>query len=157
LNIFHRHRHDEDRSAFVRERRPAPFLSFTAELPTSFEVYAKDWQMTPTAKYQIAICIMLCAASPAHAGSCKHSITQVQAQVDAALEQNAGSHGWQPESLSATRSYQPTPRSLAAVEDRYGPDFTAALDSLERARDADRIGDMAACKRELARAQAVLR
>jgi hypothetical protein len=157
LNIFHRHRHDEDRSAFVRERRPAPFLSFTAEIPTSFEVYAKDWQMTSTAKYQIAIYIMLCAASPAHAGSCKHSITRVQAQVDAAIEKNAGSHGWAPESLDATRGRQPTPRSLAAVEDRYGPDFTGALDSLDRARVADRFGDMAACKRKLARARAVLR
>jgi hypothetical protein len=55
------------------------------------------------------------------------------------------------------RGYQPTPRSLAAVEDRYGPDFTAALDTLDRARAADRIGNMGACNRELARVRAMLR
>ena len=113
--------------------------------------------MTSTAKYRIAVCILLCAAAPAHAASCKHSITRVQAQVDAAIEKNAGSHGWAPESLGAMRGYQPTPRSLAAVEDRYAPDFTEALDSLDRARAADRIGDMAACNRELARVRALLR
>jgi len=113
--------------------------------------------MTSTAKCRIAICILLCAASPAHAGTCQPSIARVQAQLDTAIEKNAGSHGWEPESLEATRSHQPTPRSLAAVEDRYGADFTGALDALDRARDADRIGDIAACKRELARAHAVLR
>lgn len=116
-----------------------------------------DVLKTRIAIYRIAICILLCAASPAHAASCKPSIARIQAQVDATIEKNAGSHGWEPESLGATRGYQPTPRSLAAVEDRYGPDFTNALDSLDRARDADRTGDMAACKRELARARAVLR
>jgi hypothetical protein len=126
-------------------------------LSTSFEVSTKDWKMTSTAKCRIAICILLCAAAPAYAASCKHSITRVQAQVDAAIEKNAGSHGWEPESLDATRGRQPTPRSLAAVDDRYGADFTEALDSLDRARAADRIGDMAACNRELARVRALLR
>jgi hypothetical protein len=113
--------------------------------------------MTSAAKCRIAICILLCAAAPAHAGPCEHSIARVQAQVDAAIEKNAGSHGWAPESLDATRGRQPTPRSLAAVEDRYSLDFTEALDSLDRARAADRIGDMAACNRELARVRALLR
>jgi hypothetical protein len=113
--------------------------------------------MTSAAKCQIAICILLCAAAPAHAGPCEHSIARVQAQVDAAIEKNAGTHGWAPESLDATRGRQPTPRSLAAVEDRYSLVFTEALDSLDRARAADRIGDMAACNRELARVRAVLR
>ena len=118
---------------------------------------AKDRSVTSTAKCRILICILLFAVSPAHAGSCEPSIARVQARVDAAIEQNAGSHGWQPESLDATRSYQPTPRSLATVEGSYSHDFTAALDSLDRARDADRIGDIGTCKRELARAQAMLR
>jgi hypothetical protein len=113
--------------------------------------------MTSTAKCRFVICILLCAASPAHAGTCQPSIARVQAQLDAAIEKNAGSHGWEAESLDATRSHQPTPRSLAAVEDRYGPDFTGALDLLDRAREADRIGDIATCRRDLARVRAVLR
>jgi len=70
---------------------------------------------------------------------------------------SAGSHGWKPESLSALRSHQPTPRSLAEAEGDNGIDFTHALDSLDRARSADRTGDIAACNREISRARAVLR
>ncbi|OAF19466.1 hypothetical protein [Bradyrhizobium neotropicale] len=113
--------------------------------------------MTSTAKRYIVPLILLCATSSAHASSCTGAITRTQAQLDLAIEHNAGSHGWKPESLNALRSYQPTPRSLAAAENGNGPDFTGALDSLARARAADRAGNTAACNRELARARAVLR
>ncbi|WP_082905473.1 hypothetical protein [Bradyrhizobium centrolobii] len=113
--------------------------------------------MTSAAKRHVAIFVLLYAASPAHAGPCMSAIARTQAQLDLAIEHNAGSHGWQRESLNALRSYQPTPRSLAAAEHGNGPDFTDALDSLDRARAADRIGDTAACSRELAHARAVLR
>ncbi|WP_315767010.1 MULTISPECIES: hypothetical protein [unclassified Bradyrhizobium] len=115
--------------------------------------------MTSTLQIQIggAICILLYAAQPARAASCGQSIAQVQIDLDAAIEKNAGSHGWGSESLNALRGHQPTPRSLAMAEDRDDPDFTRALDSLDRARAADRVGDAAACSRELARARAVLK
>lgn len=113
--------------------------------------------MTSTTKGRIAIFILLCTASQAHAGPCLKAIDRTQAQLDVAIEKNAGSHGWKRESLSALRSYQPTPRSLAEAEAGNGPDFTGALDALDRARAADQIGDIAACDRELAQARAVLR
>jgi hypothetical protein len=94
---------------------------------------------------------------PAHAGICADDIAQTQAQLDLAIEKDAGSHGWKPESLSALRSHQPTPRSLAEAEGGNGVDFTDALDALDRARAANRAGDIAACSREIARARAVLR
>jgi hypothetical protein len=112
--------------------------------------------MTNTAKYRSAIAVLLSAASPAHAGPCAHTIASIQAQVDAAIENRSGSDGWKPESLKALHGYQPTPRSLAAAEGGSGQLFLYALDSLDRARAADRAGDSAACYQELTNARAVL-
>ena len=113
--------------------------------------------MTTTAKYCAAIAALLLTASPALAGSCTRSIAKVQARVDAAIEHGADSDGWKPESLDALRGYQPTPRSLAATEAITGRHFEAALDSLDRARAADRSGYVTACRRELTNARALLR
>lgn len=113
--------------------------------------------MTSIATYRIAVFILLCATLPAHAGTCADDIAQTQAQLDLAIEKDAGSHGWKSESLNALRSHQPTPRSLAEAEGGDGVDFTAALDSLDRARTANRVGDITGCSREIAHARAVLR
>jgi hypothetical protein len=77
--------------------------------------------------------------------------------VDAAIEKRAGSDRWKPESLAATRNYQPTPRSLAATEGYHGQDLEVALDSLDRARAADRVGNIAVCKQALASARTIVR
>lgn len=113
--------------------------------------------MTSTAKCRIAVFILLCATMPAHAGTCADGIAQTQAELDLAIEKDAGSHGWKPESLSALRSHQPTPGSLAKAEGDNGIGFTDALASLDRARTADRSGDLAACNLEIAQARAVLK
>jgi len=113
--------------------------------------------MTSIAKCRTAFFVLLCATMPAHAGTCTDEIAQTQAQLDLAIEKDAGSHGWKPESLNALRSHQPTPRSLAEAEGENGLDFTDALDSLDRARTANRTGDVAACNREISRARALLR
>ena len=113
--------------------------------------------MTKTAQCYAAIAALLIAASPVHAETCAQTIARVQAQVDATIEKRAGSGGWKPESLDALRGYQATPRSLAAAEGGNGQLFEYALDSLDRARTADRAGDSAACHRELANARAALR
>ncbi|MDA9426482.1 MULTISPECIES: hypothetical protein [Bradyrhizobium] len=103
-----------------------------------------------------AIIFLLNAATPVHAASCEDSIGRVQAQLDAAIEKNAGAHGWGPESLDALRGYQPTPRSLAQAEGASGAHLRLALDALDRARAADRSGDIAGCRRELSRATLLL-
>jgi hypothetical protein len=112
--------------------------------------------MTITAKRGIAVLALLCLASPTYASPCASSIARVQAQVDAAIEKRASTDGWKPESLDAKRSYQPTPRSLAATEGRRGMTLDEALDSLDRARAADGVGDTAVCRREVASAKAIL-
>jgi hypothetical protein len=113
--------------------------------------------MISTAKCRVALFVLLSATLPAHAGSCTDDIAQTQAQLDLAIEKDAGSHGWKRESLNALRSHQPTPRSLAEAEGSNGVDFTDALDSLDRARTANRSGDIAACNREIAHARSILR
>lgn len=100
---------------------------------------------------------LVLAASPAHAGPCTHTIASVQAEVSTAIESRLGSDGWKPESLSATRSYQPTPSSLAATEGLEGARFEFALDALDRARAADRRADSATCHQQLSSARSVLR
>jgi hypothetical protein len=113
--------------------------------------------MTSIAKCRVALFVLLCATMPAHAGTFTDDIAQPQARLDLAIEKDAGSHGWKPESLNALRSHQPTPRSLAEADGGNGVDFTAALDSLDRARTANRAGDIAGCSREIAHARAILR
>ncbi|UFW52781.1 MULTISPECIES: hypothetical protein [Bradyrhizobium] len=114
--------------------------------------------MTSNSLIRIAaiIIILLEAAAPVRAASCKDSIWRVQAQLDAAIEKNAGAHGWGPESLDALRSYQPTPRSLAEAEGPSGAHLRLALDALDRARAADRSKDIARCRRELSEATLLL-
>jgi hypothetical protein len=112
--------------------------------------------MTYIVKCHLALAALLLASSPAHASSCGRSIARVQAQVDAAIERTAGGSGWKKESIDATRNYQPTPRSLAQAEGPSGFNFQVALDSLDRARAADRSGDVATCRRELASVKFIL-
>jgi hypothetical protein len=113
--------------------------------------------MTKTIACIAAIAGLLFIAPPANAGPCAQTIAAVQAQVDAAIENRAGADGWKRESLNATRNYQPTPRSLAATEGSDGKLFEYVLDTLDRARAADRAADSAACHRALENARAALR
>jgi hypothetical protein len=97
------------------------------------------------------------AASPAYAGPCASSIARLQLKVDAAIEQRAYSGPWKPESIDALRGHQPTPRSIAAAEASNGFNLDRALDLLDRARAADRSGDVATCSQALANVRAELR
>ena len=113
--------------------------------------------MAAATKCSLTISALLCAISPGWAGSCAPEIARVQAMADAAIEGRAGPHGWQRESLNATRNYQPTPRSLAATEGVQGRDLEAALDLLDRARAADDASNPAVCQHYLVKAKNILR
>ena len=113
--------------------------------------------MTITMKCKIAILTLLCAASPAYASTCAPVIAGVQAKVDSAIERGASADGWRREGLDAKLGRQPTPFSLAGTEGKRGIDLQVALDSLDRAREADRVGDVAVCRRELATVRSILR
>src|SRR5258706_13221215 len=83
------------------------------------------------------------AASPSYAGPCGRSIDRVQAQVDAAIDEQAGSVPWRPESIDALRGHQPTPRSIARAEEASvnGSVLRMALNALERAHETERSPD----------------
>jgi hypothetical protein len=110
-----------------------------------------------TMKFSAALAALLLTASPTLAGSCEHAIARVQSQVDAAIEEDANSGGWKPESLDALRGHQPTPRSLTQAEGHRSLNLELALDALGRARAADRSGYDAACRRQLSRARFIIR
>lgn len=112
--------------------------------------------MTQTLKRYAAAAALLATIPAAHARSCSEAIASVQSQVDSAIEADAVSGGWKPESVYAQRGYQPTPETLAASEGRRGRRFEDALDRLERARSADRAMDVAKCYQEVERARATL-
>ena len=105
-----------------------------------------------------ATIIALGLISQAHAGPCSDAIDHVQAQVDATIDQRAEAGPWLPESDSALRSHQPTPRSIASAEAAagHGRKQEAALAALGRARDADFRGDAAQCNHELANVRHLL-
>jgi hypothetical protein len=95
--------------------------------------------------------------APGHAGSCQASIDRVQAQADAIIENRAAQGHWRPESLAATRNYQPTPRSLAAAEGAgNGSHIDRALNALDSARAAERSGNAARCNAEVNKAMRAL-
>jgi hypothetical protein len=103
-----------------------------------------------------SLIILLLTITEGHAGPCQASIDRVQIQVDAAIDKSAGAGPWRPESLSATRSRQPTPQSIAAAEGASGRANQRALKALDRARAADSAGNLALCKAELKKAKRAL-
>ncbi|WP_407178813.1 hypothetical protein [Bradyrhizobium sp. STM 3562] len=112
--------------------------------------------MTRSSSFGIALIMLLAPALPAVAGPCKTAIDRVQAQVDAAIDRNAGAGPWKPESVDALRGYQPTPGSIAAAEGPAGRGLERALNRLARARAADRHGNPALCRLELDKARRAL-
>lgn len=113
--------------------------------------------MTKATRFAAASVILLLTIAPGHASSCQNSIDRVQAQADAAIANRAAQAPWRPESLAATRNYQPTPRSIAAAEGAgNGSPVGRALNALDRARAAERSGNIARCKAALNKAKRAL-
>jgi hypothetical protein len=113
---------------------------------------------------RIRRCIGLCAAvlaasmSASYAGPCLEEIGATQAKIDAKLEAIAAAGP--PATASAMEgpnSPQPTPRSIAGVEERMGeirPETVQAIQQgMTRARAADTNSDKAACDQALAGVQ----
>jgi hypothetical protein len=100
-----------------------------------------------------SIILLLLSSAPVHAATCRDLIGGVQAQVDAAIDRRAADGPWQPESLRALRSHQPTPQSVAAAQGAGSSALIQALEALNRARAADSAGDAGRCRAELSTAQ----
>jgi hypothetical protein len=98
------------------------------------------------------------SSTSSHAGPCTAQIAQVQVQVNDKADTLAGAGRTAPESTSALRHQQPTPNSVASAEESLGEGTSVekALAALERAREADRAGNAAICKQDLAEARRVI-
>ena len=112
--------------------------------------------MQGTRSLGLAAVFLLLAGTATFAGPCQNSIDELQARVDAAIENQAAADPSRRESLRATRSYQPTPSSIAASEGAAGKKFQRALVLLNRARAADRAGNLARCNAVLDKARSEL-
>jgi hypothetical protein len=142
--------------SFAKDGQPQLCHPTTHRRPAQASFPQEKTVTRSVSRYAISLAL-LSAASPASADSCTRSIARVQAKVDAAIEARAGSGPWRPESVGAGLGYQPTPRSLAAAEAGNGSRLEDATNSLQRARAADRAGDIATCNQQLANARAILR
>ena len=88
-----------------------------------------------------------------YAGPCTDEINLMQARLDAALEAKAATGPRADESTFATMHRQPTPKSLATVEEKLGSlsseKADAVLQGMARARAADNAGDKDGCEQAL--------
>jgi hypothetical protein len=84
----------------------------------------------------------------------------MQARIDAKLEAKAASGPTAKQGVPADMSMQPTPRSIAAAEEKFGeisaPTVAAVGQGMARARIADAAGDTSACEKALADVERVL-
>jgi hypothetical protein len=92
--------------------------------------------------------------SVSYAGPCSDQIDSMQARIDAKLEAKAAAGPTAREGVGAGMSDQPTPRSMAAAEEKLGEvsaqTVNAVRQAMLRARAADSAGDKNACEQALA-------
>ena len=100
----------------------------------------------------------IASISASWAGPCSGEIDAMVARINAALASRAGAGSTAKEqAVVAGRHVQPTPRSLAAGEEKLGEISQETIElvkqAMARARAADSAGDNAACKQALAEVQ----
>src|SRR6516164_4568778 len=94
------------------------------------------------------------------AGPCSAEIYSMEARVDATLKTKAADGPTLQESREALLHRQPTPGSIAAAESRIGTASPQMIDAImrgmARVREADRTGDLNACRRALSDMESLL-
>jgi len=100
------------------------------------------------------------SAGDARAGPCSGQIDAVQARIDTRLEAKAAAGPTAKEGVAATMNMQPTPASIAAAEEKLGDISAKKVKAMKRgmarARAADKVGDLRACRKALAAVQRML-
>jgi len=104
--------------------------------------------------------VVAATASTTYAGPCSDQIDAMQARIDARLEAKAAAGPTAKQGVAAGMSVQPTPRSIAAAEEKLG-DVSAQTvavvrEGMARARAAEAAGDASACEKALADVQRVV-
>ena len=109
---------------------------------------------------QLSAVALFLTVEPSLAGPCAKEIADTEAAFDAKLDAAAASGPTAPESPLATLHHQPTPGTVAHAESQLGDISRENADivtrALERAQDADLIGDVQGCQEQLADAKEAL-
>jgi hypothetical protein len=105
-----------------------------------------------------ALCVAVAATSvsPAHAGSCALEIDRAWIEIGARIQARVGAGRSSTQGTIGLLHHQPTPRSIAAAEEKIGDmwiPLEMAVTALARAREADHANDTSACKLALMEAQ----
>ncbi len=104
--------------------------------------------------------VALLSTALAHAGPCSKQIFDIQLQFDSKLKAAAAFGPAASESSAALLHRQPTPKSVAHAEENLGDisqeNTQVFARALKRAREADAIGDQAACEHALDEARRAL-
>jgi hypothetical protein len=102
----------------------------------------------------------LLSVSAGNAGPCTDAIDAMQARIDSALEAKAYAGPTGKQGVPAGMSVQPTPRSIAAAEEKLGDvsaqTVAAVGEGMARARGADAAGNASACEKALADVERVI-
>jgi hypothetical protein len=97
------------------------------------------------------------SASTTYAGPCSNQVDAMQARIDAKLEAKAAAGPTAKQGVAAGMSMQPTPASIAAAEEKLGEISPKKIQAIKRgmarARVADKVGDLRACRKALAAVQ----
>ena len=100
------------------------------------------------------------SASASYAGPCSDQIDAMQARIDAKLEAKAAAGPSAKQGVAAGIGMQPTPASIAAAEEKLGDISPKRIKAMKRgmarARVADKVGELRACRKALAAVQRVL-
>ncbi|MGA7312101.1 MAG: hypothetical protein WBX05_24475, partial [Pseudolabrys sp.] len=127
-------------------------------LPRLTYLTAPSWKSVMTAPRSLLFGVIAFTASisASYGGPCTEEIGNMQARIDAKLQAKAAA-GPTGRQAGASTHVQPTPRSIAAAEEKLGevsPDIVAAVrQAMLRARAADSAGDKNACEQALAEVQ----
>jgi glutamate synthase domain-containing protein 2 len=101
----------------------------------------------------LSVAALILSTLPSYSGPCSQQIEQTQVRIDAELDSIARAGATGKQSVAATLSHQPTPRSIARAEvaiGEFSPEAQQALaEAMDRAREADASGDGTACDRAL--------
>ena len=86
-------------------------------------------------------------AAAAGKTACSAELRRTSRAVDKAIDRYASTRPYAPESKSAKLSRQPTPSSIARAEHRYDdwPNGSEAVAAVQRARQANKAGDIQGC------------
>lgn len=101
--------------------------------------------------FLIAVSLVAASASlPAAAigkTACSADLSRTSRAVDKALNQHASTAPYAPESTFAKLNHQPTPSTIARAERRYDnwPNGSEAVAAVQRARQANKAGDIQGC------------